>query len=157
MIRTGTGFDVHAFEEGEGLVLGGINIPFDRSLKAHSDGDVLVHALCDALLGAAALGDLGRHFPDTEARYRDVSSLDLLSDVMNLLTTEQWHLANADITLIAEAPKILPHVDAMIECLSEVINCLPDQLNIKATTTEMLGFIGRREGIACQASVLIQK
>lgn len=157
MIRTGTGFDVHAFEEGQGLVLGGIHIPFDRSLKAHSDGDVLVHALCDALLGAAALGDIGRHFPDHEPRYHNVSSLKLLQEVMRLLAADHWQLANADITLIAEAPNISSYIDAMIECLAELMNCSPGQLNIKATTTETLGFVGRGEGIACQANVLIQK
>ena len=155
MIRTGSGFDVHAFEEGSGLVLGGIHIPFDRSLKAHSDGDVLVHALCDSLLGAAALGDIGGHFPDHEPRYHNVSSLKLLQKVMSLLADDHWQLANADITIIAEAPRISPHVAAMIECLSEVMGCSPGQLNIKATTTETLGFIGRREGIGCQVSVLI--
>lgn len=166
MIRVGQGYDVHAFEEGNtkavggvipgGIILGGVSIPFDKSLKAHSDGDVLIHALCDALLGAAALGDIGRHFPDNDARYHNISSLQLLRDVMAMLEAEGWLFGNSDMTIIAEAPKIAPHVAAMIDTLSETMGCQPGQLNIKATTSEKLGFTGRGEGIACQAIVLLE-
>lgn len=157
MIRIGHGFDVHGFEEGSVVVLGGVNIPFDKGLKAHSDGDVLVHALCDALLGAAALGDIGRYFPDHDPRYQDVSSLELLREVMTMLVADNWWFGNADITVIAEAPKITPHVDAMVNQLMQVMACRREQLNIKATTTEKLGFTGRGEGIACQVVVLIEQ
>lgn len=176
MIRVGQGYDVHAFEEGDvkavagmtsggvtpggktssGVTLGGVSIPFDKSLKAHSDGDVLIHALCDALLGAAALGDIGRHFPDTDPRYQNISSVKLLREVMTMLEAEGWQFGNGDMTIIAEAPKITPHVTAMINTLSEAIGCQQGQLNIKATTTEKLGFAGRGEGIACQAIVLLE-
>ncbi len=156
MMRVGQGFDVHAFEPGSGVVLGGVHILFDKALKAHSDGDVLIHALCDALLGAAALGDIGRHFPDSDPRYRGISSVELLQAVMCLLAARQWSFVNADMTVIAEAPKIAPHVSAMVNRLAAAIPCQPEQLNIKATTSEGLGFIGRGEGIACQAVVLIQ-
>ncbi|MBV1930701.1 MAG: 2-C-methyl-D-erythritol 2,4-cyclodiphosphate synthase [Porticoccaceae bacterium] len=171
MIRVGQGYDVHAFEEGDvktvggvtpgdvtsgGVTLGGVRIPFDKSLNAHSDGDVLIHALCDALLGAAALGDIGRHFPDTDPRYHNISSVELLRDVMAMLEDRGWQFCNGDMTIIAEAPKIAPHVAAMINMLSEAIGCQQVQLNIKATTTEKLGFTGRGEGIACQAIVLLE-
>tara|TARA_R110000787_G_scaffold81405_1_gene176528 strand:+ start:28969 stop:29454 length:486 start_codon:yes stop_codon:yes gene_type:complete len=156
MMRVGQGFDVHAFEPGSGVVLGGVHIPFDKALKAHSDGDVLIHALCDALLGAVALGDIGRHFPDSDPRYRGISSVELLQAVMRLLAARQWSFVNADMTVIAEAPKIAPHVPAMVNRLAAAIPCQPEQLNIKATTSEGLGFTGRGEGIACQAVVLIQ-
>lgn len=157
MMRVGQGFDVHAFEAGSGIVLGGVHVPFDRALKAHSDGDVLIHALCDALLGAAALGDIGRHFPDSDPHYRGISSVELLQAVMRLLAARQWSFVNADMTVIAEAPKIAPHVQAMVNRLAAAIPCQPGQLNIKATTSEGLGFTGRGEGIACQAVVLIQQ
>ena len=157
MIRVGQGFDVHAFEEGNDqtpfVTLGGVRIPFHKSLKAHSDGDVLVHALCDALLGAAALGDIGRHFPDHDPRYQDISSLELLAAVMTMLETADWRFGNADMTIIAEAPKIAPHAEAMIDQLTGVMACQREQLNIKATTSEKLGFTGRGEGVACQAIV----
>jgi 2-C-methyl-D-erythritol 2,4-cyclodiphosphate synthase len=159
MIQVGQGFDVHAFEEcnerAPCVTLGGVKIPFDKSLKAHSDGDVLVHALCDALLGAAALGDIGRHFPDHDPRYQDISSLDLLATVMTMLKAEDWQFGNADMTIIAEAPKIAPHAEAMIDQLTRVMACQREQLNIKATTSEKLGFTGRGEGLACQAIVLL--
>ena len=159
MIRVGQGFDVHAFEtsddEAPWITLGGVNIPFDKSLKAHSDGDVLVHALCDALLGAAALGDIGRHFPDRDPRYQDISSLELLATVMTMLEAAGWQLGNADMTIIAEAPKIAPHAEAMIDQLTRIMACRREQLNIKASTSEKLGFTGRGEGVACQAIVLL--
>ncbi len=166
MIRVGQGFDVHAFgekaPEGDELrpvsiVLGGVTIPFERELLAHSDGDVLLHALCDALLGAAGLGDIGRHFPDTDPRYRNIDSRRLLREVMALLMQNKWSLGNADMTIIAQAPRMAPHVPAMLLCLSADMACEPDQINIKATTTETLGFTGRGEGIACFATVLLER
>ena len=156
MIRVGQGYDVHAFEAGNGLVLGGVSIPFGQSLKAHSDGDVLIHALCDALLGASGMGDIGRHFPDHDPRYRDISSLKLLEHVMALLVAENWQLLNGDMTIIAQAPKMAAFIPAMIDTIASALGCQSTQLNIKATTTEQLGYIGRGEGIACQASVLIK-
>lgn len=164
MIRVGQGFDVHAFEASDekvssvtanGVTLGGVRIPFGKSLKAHSDGDVLVHALCDALLGAAALGDIGRHFPDHDLRYQDISSLELLATVKTMLEAAGWQFGNADMTIIAEAPKIAPYAEAMIDQLATVMACQREQLNIKATSSEKLGFTGRGEGIACQAVALL--
>lgn len=161
MIRVGQGFDVHAFEAsdvkgGGAVTLGGVKIPFQKRLMAHSDGDVLIHALCDALLGAAALGDIGRHFPDTDPRYHQISSVKLLHEVMAMLEAKGWCFGNGDMTIIAEAPKIAPYVEAMVSILSEAIGCQQGQLNIKATTTEKLGFTGRGDGIACQAIVLLE-
>ena len=165
MIRIGQGFDVHAFDElasnsgaesEVSIVLGGVSIPFDRPLLAHSDGDVLLHALCDALLGAAGLGDIGRHFPDTDSRYKNISSRHLLREVMALLTKNKWQLGNADLTIIAQAPRMAPHKAAMVENIAADLGCRCEQINVKATTTETLGFTGRGEGIACMATVLIE-
>mgnify|MGYP001094328338 FL=1 len=165
MIRVGQGFDVHAFDElgsnGKAesevsIVLGGVAIPFSRSLLAHSDGDVLLHALCDALLGAAGLGDIGRHFPDTDSRYKNISSRHLLREVMALLTKNKWQLGNADLTIIAQAPRMAPHRAGMVENIAADLTCRCEQINVKATTTETLGFTGRGEGIACMATVLIE-
>lgn len=165
MIRVGQGFDVHAFDElasNSGaepdvtIVLGGVNIPFSRPLLAHSDGDVLLHALCDALLGAAGLGDIGRHFPDTDSRYKNISSRHLLREVMTLLTKNKWQLGNADLTIIAQAPRMAPHRAAMVENIAADLACRCEQVNVKATTTETLGFAGRGEGIACLATVLLE-
>ncbi|OUS11287.1 2-C-methyl-D-erythritol 2,4-cyclodiphosphate synthase [Gammaproteobacteria bacterium 53_120_T64] len=164
-MRIGQGFDVHAFvdltadceaESNLSIVLGGVNIPFSRTLLAHSDGDVLLHALCDALLGAAGLGDIGRHFPDTDSRYRNISSRHLLREVMALLTKNKWQLGNADMTIIAQAPRMAPHRAAMVENIAADMACRCEQVNIKATTTETLGFTGRGEGIACMATVLLE-
>ena len=154
-MRIGQGYDVHALGEGDGLTIGGVKIPFDRSLVAHSDGDVLIHALMDALLGALSLGDIGHHFPDTDPKYKGCSSRDLLQKIHQLMTAKGFQLGNADITLVAEAPKMAPHLKAMINHLSRDLQCSADQLNIKATTTEKLGFTGRGEGIACHAVVLL--
>lgn len=154
-MRIGQGYDVHAFGEGDNLTIGGVNIPFERSLVAHSDGDVLIHALMDAILGALSLGDIGHHFPDTEPKYKDCSSRDLLQQVSKLMTAKGFQLGNADITLVAEAPKMAPHLKSMIGHLSQDLQCSENQLNIKATTTEKLGFTGRGEGIACHAVVLL--
>jgi 2-C-methyl-D-erythritol 2,4-cyclodiphosphate synthase len=159
--RIGNGYDVHRFankaEPGAHITIGGVKIPHTQTLLAHSDGDVLVHALCDALLGALALGDIGRHFPDSDARYRNCSSLLLLQNVLTLVRTEGWNLGNADMTLVAQLPRFAPHVQAMREALAAAMNVTPAQLSVKATTTEGLGFTGRQEGIACYAVVLLQR
>ncbi|TNE76814.1 MAG: 2-C-methyl-D-erythritol 2,4-cyclodiphosphate synthase [Gammaproteobacteria bacterium] len=155
MLRIGQGYDVHAFGEGDHIMIGGVPIPYHRGLVAHSDGDVLIHALCDALLGAAALGDIGRHFPDTDPAFKGADSRTLLRHVKGLLDDEGYMLANADITLIAQTPKMSPYIEDMRACLAEDLACQQQQLNIKATTTEKLGFEGRGEGLACQAVVLL--
>ena len=154
-MRIGHGYDVHAFGEGNSLTIGGVDIPYDRSLVAHSDGDVLIHALIDAILGALALGDIGHHFPDTDAKYKGCSSRDLLVQINQLIAVKGYQLGNADITLVAEAPKMSPHLQLMIDNLAHAMQCSANQLNIKATTTEKLGFTGRGEGIACYAVVLL--
>lgn len=157
MIRVGHGYDVHAFGTGDAIVIGGASIPYHRGLVAHSDGDVLIHALCDALLGAAGLGDIGAHFPDSDPRYRDCSSRLILREVALLVRKLGWVLGNADLTLVAEAPKMAAHIPAMLANLADDLQCKQAQLNVKATTTEGRGFIGRGEGIACHAVVLIQR
>lgn len=149
--RVGTGFDVHRLEAGRDLILGGVKIPYERGLLGHSDADVLVHALMDALLGAAALGDIGRHFPDTDEQYRGISSLTLLSRVAGLLRENLYSIGNVDVTVIAQAPKIAPHIDEMRGNLARVLKLEAGRINIKATTTERLGFTGRKEGIAAEA------
>jgi 2-C-methyl-D-erythritol 2,4-cyclodiphosphate synthase len=154
-VRIGHGYDVHAFGQGDALILGGIEIPFNRALIAHSDGDVLIHALIDAVLGALALGDIGQHFPDTDGAYKDISSRHLLTMVVTLMREEGYQLGNADITIAAERPKMVPYIEAMRLNLSVDLGCLVGQINIKATTTEKLGFVGREEGIACHAVVLL--
>lgn len=155
MIRIGQGFDVHAFEAGDHLVIGGVKIPFDKAFKAHSDGDVLIHALCDALLGALALGDIGKHFPDTDPAYAGADSRVLLRRVMALIQDKGYRLNNADMTIAAQAPKMAPHIDAMRRCLSEDLAAPMDDVSVKATTTEKLGFTGRGEGIAAYAVVTL--
>jgi 2-C-methyl-D-erythritol 2,4-cyclodiphosphate synthase len=154
-VRIGHGYDVHAFGQGDALILGGVEIPFNRAFIAHSDGDVLIHALIDALLGALALGDIGQHFPDTDGAYKDISSRHLLAMVVSLMRERGYQLGNADITLAAERPKMAPHIESMRLNLSADLGCSMDQINIKATTTEKLGFVGRQEGIACHAVVLL--
>lgn len=156
-MRIGQGFDVHAFGEGSFLTLGGIKLPFDRGFIAHSDGDVLIHALCDALLGALGLGDIGQHFPDTDPAFAGIDSRLLLRQVVEKMHQQGYQLGNADMTIIAQAPKMAPHLPAMRTCLSEDLQVAPSQVNIKATTTERLGFTGREEGIAAQAVVLLTK
>lgn len=157
MMRIGSGFDVHAFTEGNAVTLGGIRIAHTHGLLAHSDGDVLIHALCDALLGALALGDIGVHFPPSDATYKNADSTELLAQCMHMVRDKGYELANADMTLICEQPKINPHVFAMRERLASVMQVSIEQLSIKATTTEQLGFTGRGEGIAAQAVVLLNK
>jgi 2-C-methyl-D-erythritol 2,4-cyclodiphosphate synthase len=154
-MRIGHGYDVHRFGLGDKLILGGVSIPYDHSFVAHSDGDVLIHALIDALLGAAALGDIGQHFPDTDAKWQGANSRQLLLAVVGMIGGKGYKLANADITIVAQQPKMLPHLDKMRLNLAADIDCNIDQINIKATTTEELGFAGRKEGIACHAVVLL--
>ncbi len=149
--RTGMGYDVHAFAENRKLILGGVDIPHDRGLLGHSDADVLIHAVMDALLGAAALGDIGKHFPDTDPRYKGISSLLLLGHVAELLCSQGWTIINIDATVIAQRPKIAPHIPQMKKNMAEVLKISESQINIKGTTTERLGFTGREEGIASQA------
>lgn len=154
-IRTGFGYDVHAFVEGRALWLGGVKVEHPRGLAGHSDADVLIHAICDALLGAANLGDIGLHFPDTSAEYRNIDSKILLSRTMEMLRMSGYELGNVDATVVAEEPKLQPYIQTMQQTLAEVMQVDPDDLSIKATTSEKLGFTGRGEGIAAYASVLL--
>lgn len=154
-MRIGHGFDVHRFGDGDSVTLGGVVIPHDRGLLAHSDGDVLIHAACDALLGAAALGDIGHHFPDTDPANENIDSRLLLERVAELLRVEGWYVVNLDATLVAEAPKMAPHIESMRSNLANDLNLERGQVNIKATTTEGLGFCGRGEGIAAHVVVLL--
>ena len=154
-MRIGHGYDVHAFGEGNALILGGVTIPYNRAFVAHSDGDVLIHALIDALLGALALGDIGQHFPDTDAAYKGSNSRDLLAVVVGMMNKAGYALGNGDITIVAESPKMAPHLEKMRLNLAADLGVDISQINIKATTTEKLGFAGRQEGIACHAVVLL--
>jgi len=156
-MRIGQGIDVHAFEDGGTLVLGGVTVPHPRSLAAHSDGDVLLHALCDALLGAAGLGDIGRHFPDTDASLRGIDSRELLRNVMAQLDARNLTVGHADLTLVAQEPKLAPYVDSMRDNIAQDLQVDTARVNVKATTTEHLGFTGRREGIAAFAVVLLDE
>lgn len=157
MIRIGQGYDVHRLVEGRDLWMCGIKIEHTHGLLGHSDADVAIHALCDALLGAVALKDIGYHFPDTDPRYKGADSKVLLAEVCNLVREKGWEPVNCDITIMAEAPKFKPHIDAMRAKLAEVMATGIDNVSVKATTTEGLGFTGRREGIAALASVLVEK
>ncbi len=156
-MRIGQGFDVHKFGPGEFITLGGVQIPYSQGLVAHSDGDVLLHALCDAILGACGLGDIGHHFPDTDPNYKGACSRNLLRQVVKQMQAKNLSIVNADMTLIAQAPKMAPHLPAMLANLAADLNINLEQLNIKASTTEKLGFIGRGEGIAALAVVLLRK
>lgn len=155
-MRIGHGYDVHRFGEGDEVVLGGVHIPHHKGLVAHSDGDVLIHAVCDALLGAVGLGDIGRHFPDTDPANAGIDSRLLLRRVTQLVHQEGWELANMDATLVAQAPKMAPFITDMREHLAADMDADVQQVNVKATTTERLGFAGREEGIAAHAVVLLQ-
>lgn len=155
-IRVGHGFDVHGFEDGDALILGGVSIPFSKKFKAHSDGDVLIHALCDSLLGAAALGDIGKHFPDTDERFKNVDSRFLLREVNTLLKNKKYNIVNLDITVIAQQPRLASYTEAMVNNISQDLFITNEQINIKATTTEGLGFVGREEGIAVHVLTLIE-
>jgi 2-C-methyl-D-erythritol 2,4-cyclodiphosphate synthase len=157
MIRVGQGYDVHRFKAGNEIILGGVTIPYEQALEAHSDGDVVLHALADALLGAAALGDIGKHFPDTDPEFKGADSRVLLRHVYNIVQEKGYDLVNADITIIAQAPKMAPHIPAMCVNIAYDLDVEIDCINVKATTTEKLGFEGRKEGIAVQAVVLIEK
>ena len=154
-MRIGHGFDVHKFGAGEFVTLGGVQIPYERGLVAHSDGDVALHALCDALLGACALGDIGKHFPDTDDEFAGADSRGLLRHVMKLVIQQGYKVGNVDITIIAQAPKMAPHIDTMRERIAADLKCELNQVNVKATTTEKLGFEGRKEGISTHAVALL--
>lgn len=156
-MRIGQGFDVHRFGGGDHVMLGGVRIPHCQGLEAHSDGDVALHALCDALLGALALGDIGQLFPDTDPRWRGADSLMLLEQVAARVSEPGWKLANADITVMAQAPRLAPHVPAMREAIAAALGVDTARISVKATTTERLGFTGRGEGIAASAVVLLQR
>ena len=155
-MRIGHGYDVHRFGPGDSIVLGGVHISHDRALVAHSDGDVLIHAMCDAVLGALGQGDIGKHFPDTDPANAGIDSRLLLRRVMALAHAAGWALGNADATIIAQAPRMAPHIDAMRANLAADMRASVAQVNVKATTTETLGFTGRKEGIAVHAVVLLQ-
>ena len=156
-MRIGHGYDVHAFGSGDKIVIGGVVIPHHHGLIAHSDGDVLLHALCDALLGAAALGDIGKHFPDTDMQYRNADSRSLLRMVYAKVSQLGWKIANADMTIVAQAPRMANYIPHMAETIAADLQAESNQINVKATTTERLGFVGREEGIACYAVVLLEK
>lgn len=155
MIRIGHGFDVHRFGDGDHLMIGGIAVPFHHSFVAHSDGDVLLHAVCDALLGACAEGDIGRHFPDTDPEWKGADSRQLLAKVVDIIGRAGWRVGNLDATIMAQAPKLAPHIAAMAECIAGLLGVDRNAVNVKATTTERLGFTGRGEGIAAEAVVLL--
>lgn len=157
MLRIGQGYDVHRFQDDGDVILGGVKIEYDRGLAAHSDGDVVLHALCDALLGAAALGDIGRHFPDTDPEFKGADSRVLLRHVYGLVLNQGFRLVNTDITIIAQSPKMAPYIEAMCENIADDLNVETNCVNVKATTTEKLGFEGRSEGIAVQAIALIEQ
>jgi len=155
--RVGQGFDVHAFAPGRALILGGVRIEHPQGLAGHSDADVLAHAIMDALLGAARLGDIGHHFPDTDPAFKDADSLALRAEVTERVVRLGWGIVNVDATVIAQAPRLAPYLDAMANRLGQAMNAPPECVNLKATTTERLGFTGRGEGIAAQAAVLLAR
>jgi 2-C-methyl-D-erythritol 2,4-cyclodiphosphate synthase len=155
-MRAGQGFDVHALVAGRKLVIGGVEIPHDKGLLGHSDADVLLHAICDALLGAAALGDIGKHFPDSNAKYKGIDSRELLRQVGGLVVEKGWRVENVDATIIAEAPRMAPHIAKMVANIAADLGVDPGCVNVKATTTEKLGFAGRGEGIAAQAICMLR-
>jgi 2-C-methyl-D-erythritol 2,4-cyclodiphosphate synthase len=155
--RTGFGFDVHAFVEGRKLIIGGIEIPFDKGLEGHSDADVLLHAICDAMLGALALGDIGIHFPNTDLKWKNADSAFLLKHVNELINSKGYELGNLDCVLAMQNPKISPYVEQIRNRISELLNAAAEQISIKATTTEKLGFVGRTEGVVAFATVLLTK
>jgi len=157
MVRIGQGFDVHALVPGRRLIIGGVEIAHERGLLGHSDADVLLHAICDALLGAAGLGDIGRHFPDSDERHRDADSIELLREVRARVCALGWVIGNVDATIIAQAPKMAPHIPAMVRAIAGALEVQSAQVNVKAKTTECLGFTGRGEGIAAEAVALIHR
>ena len=147
-MRVGMGYDVHAFGEKRKLILGGVTIPHEKGLLGHSDADVLIHTIMDSLLGAAAMGDIGKHFPDTDPQYKDISSMELLKTVMNLIKQEGYRIGNIDATIVAQEPKLAPYIEKMRKNIADVLEISVNQINIKATTTEKLGFVGKKEGIS---------
>ncbi|MEI7869911.1 MAG: 2-C-methyl-D-erythritol 2,4-cyclodiphosphate synthase [Candidatus Methylumidiphilus sp.] len=157
MLRIGQGYDAHTFKEGDHIVIGGVSIPYEKGMEAHSDGDVALHALCDALLGAAALGDIGKHFPDTDKTFKGVDSRILLRDVVAKLKGLGYGIVNVDVTIIAQAPKMAPHIPMMREYIAADLGIALDCVNVKATTTERMGFEGRGEGISSMAVALVDK
>ena len=154
-MRIGQGYDVHRFGAGDHLTIGGVKIPFSHGFVAHSDGDVLLHALCDALLGACALGDIGRHYPDTDPQFKGADSRQLLKDVMSKVRAKGYQVLNLDLTILAQAPKMAPYIERMCQVIASDLALELTQVNVKATTTESLGFVGRKEGIAAHAIVLL--
>jgi len=156
-VRIGQGFDVHPLVAGRRLVIGGVEIPYEKGLLGHSDADVLLHAICDALLGAAALGDIGKHFPDSDARYKGIDSRELLRHVVELVRSRGYEVGNVDATIVAQAPRMAPHIPKMVMNIATDLGVGTDAVNVKATTTEELGFTGRGEGIAAQAVCLLRK
>ena len=156
-IRIGQGLDVHAFTTGDHVMLGGMRIPHHHGVASHSDGDVVLHALCDALLGALSLGDIGQHFPPGEETWRDADSLDLLARVYAMLQQRGWRVGNVDLTVVCEAPRVSPHTAGMRQAIAKALEIDPEQVSVKATTTEQLGFCGRGEGIAAMAVALIEQ
>jgi 2-C-methyl-D-erythritol 2,4-cyclodiphosphate synthase len=157
MFRIGQGFDVHQLTEGRPMIIGGINIPYELGLLGHSDADVLLHTISDACLGAIGEGDIGKHFPDTDANFKDADSAKLMEQVWQLVKNKGYELVNADCTIIAQKPKMAPYIEQMRVRIAELLEASPEQINVKATTTEKLGFTGRGEGIASQAVVLLKK
>lgn len=153
--RTGFGFDVHAFARDRKLIIGGIDIPYEKGLMGHSDADVLLHAICDAMLGALSLGDIGQHFPDTDIKYKNADSSDLLAEVYSLVKEKGFSLGNLDVMIAMQKPKIAPYIPEMRKKISAILGCSEDQVSIKASTTEKLGFVGREEGVTAFASVLL--
>ena len=156
-IRIGHGYDVHRFNEGSAIMMAGVQIEHTHGFEAHSDGDVALHALTDAILGAAGLGDIGRHFPDTDQQWANADSAALLSTIWQPLLLEGYKIGNVDLTVVAQAPKMAPHIAAMEQRLADILECAIQQVNVKATTTEKLGFEGRKEGIAVHAVVLLER
>lgn len=157
MFRIGNGYDVHMLTEGRKLVLGGVEIPHNKGVLGHSDGDVLIHAVMDALLGALALGDIGLHFPDTEEKYRGISSLVLLEEVVSKMKKKEYQMVNLDVTLVLQRPKVRPYIDAMRENIAKYLETSLERVNVKATTEEKLGFTGREEGVKAYAVVLLER
>lgn len=158
MFRIGHGYDVHKFTDlKQNIIIGGIEISYHLGLEAHSDGDVLIHALCDAILGALGLGDIGKHFPDTDSQYKNTDSKFFLAEIKKMLDNKGYSIGNIDCTIVAQAPKMLPHIESMKSCLASILDIEISQINIKATTTEKLGFVGRKEGIATHVICLLHK
>lgn len=156
-LRIGQGYDVHPFTDNKTLFLGGVEIPFDKGLKGHSDADVLLHAITDAILGAVALGDIGTHFPDSDPAFKDADSSELLRQSYSLVQEKGFSIVNLDATVVAEAPRLAPYITDMRTHISDVLECSPDQISVKATTSERMGFVGRKEGIAAHAVALLKK